>query len=110
MAHSTMPTESTKELSEKVCSMVEKKRGGNLHSSLPVFLPPLSSQNPLHSPFYLILSKAPSLKRILITPSKSQEQTPVMSCDENVSDKKEMLLHTTCLGSHKTPCIPTASY
>lgn len=47
------------------------------------------------------------LKRILITSSETQGQTPVMSFDENGSDKGKMTLHTTCLGCAKTPCIPS---
>lgn len=36
-----------------------------------------------------------------MTPCEAQESTPVMSCDENGSDKKEMSLHTTCLAALK---------
>lgn len=83
MADSTVPIESSEELSGNVCSVVGKRRGRNLHSSVPAFLTQLSSPNPQRSPFYFILSKTPPLKKDPDNPSETQEQTPVMSCDEN---------------------------
>jgi hypothetical protein len=54
-----------------------------------------------------MLSKAPCLKRTPVTPSESQKQTPtpVMSCDDKSSAKKETSLYIICLGCLKTQCM-----
>lgn len=87
-----------------VCSMVEKRRGRNLHSSLPAPRPS-RPRHPLLSPCYLSVSKAPSLTRILMIPSETREQAPVTSCDGNGGDKGEVSWHTARPG-RLTPHAP----
>ena len=66
------------EPSANACSMVEKRRGGNLHSSLPAFLPSCSLRV-LRNPFYLILSRQWHPTPVLL-PGKSHEWRSLVGC------------------------------